>query len=528
MDLSRTLSPAQAAIVVLALARSGLLRLYRPDQLASIASALARYGFGPGVGPTVGSACYPTAPAIVDDTGRWTMRQLDGWCSGLADTLRRRGVSAGDRVGLLGYNSAAFYATAVGASRLGADVVYLNTGFTADQIADVARRYPMRLAVSDPELAERLPRGLPVLPLAGPGADGRAGSPRLPVPGRASRHVILTSGTTGAAKGVPRTGGGPESVLAMLSGLPLRVRRTHLVAAPMFHAWGWLHLLLTMLLSSTLVVARRFDARDVLGLVERHRCEVLVAVPVMLRRILDLPADVRSRYDTGCLRVVAVSGSALSADLAHEFMRAYGDVLYSLYGSTEAGFATVATPEDLWTAPGTAGRPLPTVRVRVADGYGRTCPPGVPGVVMVAGRDAVPLGAGREVRTGDLGWIDAHGRLYLGGREDDMVIVGGENVYPAVVEHALERHPDIVEAAVFGAPDRTLGQVVVAHVALRTGATATPGDIRSWCRGQLAPFQVPRRVVVHERLPRNATGKVVTSVLADADALTDRPGWLSR
>jgi fatty-acyl-CoA synthase len=220
--------------------------------------------------------------------------------------------------------------------------------------------------------------------------------------------------------------------------------------------------------------------------------------------------EIRRRYDVTSLRMVVVSGSALSGRLAHAFMDEFGDVLYSLYGSTEAGFASVASPADLRAAPGTAGRPLPAVSVRVVDAQGRTCPPGVPGSIRVSSRDAVPTGDDGDamVRTGDLGWLDEAGRLFVGAREDDLVVVGGENVYPIVVEHALERHPDIAEAAVVGAPDRVLGQVLVAHVALREGATATPTAIWTWCRAQLAPFQVPRRVVIHDRLPHNETGKV--------------------
>jgi acyl-CoA synthetase (AMP-forming)/AMP-acid ligase II len=320
---------------------------------------------------------------------------------------------------------------------------------------------------------------------------------------------MLTSGTSGEPRGVARTGGGLASVVALLSGFPLRVRETHLIAAPMFHGWGWLHMLLSMLLRSTVVVTRRFDPERILALAERERCHVLVAVPTMLQKIMDLPARVRRRYDTTSLRVVAVTGSALSPRLAEAFGREFGEVVYSLYGTTEAGFATVATPTDLRAAPGTAGRPLATVHLRVVDDQGRRCPPGVPGVIHVDARDAVS-DTGRDagaVRTGDVGWFDHAGRLFVGGREDEMVIVGGENVYPVLVENLLGSHPDIADAAVVGTPDPVLGEVLVAHVVLRDGSTASPAAIRRWCRDRLAPFQVPRRVVIHDRL-RNETGKV--------------------
>jgi fatty-acyl-CoA synthase len=515
------LTPRETLTGTAALARSGLVRAYRPDHLLRVGLGLARYQLGPGMGPTAGAAFYPDAIAMTDDAGSVTMRQLDARCSAVAHGLSRIGMSAGDAIGILARNSAAVYEAAIGASRLGLDVAYLNTGFTGDHVAELVERYRLRLLVHDAEFADRLPTAVPRMPTEDDRSAGGTSVARIaaesahPVapPSRQSRHIILTSGTTGAPRGVPRSGGGIDSIIALLSGLPLRARETHLLAAPLFHAWGWLNMMLTMLLSSTVVLTRRFDPERTLALIERERCHVLVAVPTMLQRIMDLPAGTRRRYDVSSLRVVAVSGSAVSGPLAYAFMAEYGEILYSLYGSTEAGFAAVATPVDLRTAPGTAGRPLPLVRVRVADAYGRTCPPGVAGSIRVSSRDAVQTDdAHRDdasVRTGDLGWIDQAGRLFVGAREDDMVIVGGENVYPIVVEQVLERHPDITEAAVVGAADRVLGQVLVAHVAMRDGGTATPAGIHAWCQAQLPPFQVPRRIVIHDHLPRNETGKVI-------------------
>jgi fatty-acyl-CoA synthase len=470
------------------------------------------------MGPVVADTFYPTAQAMVDDAGVLSMRDLERRCDAVAQGLSAAGLWRGDGVGLLARNSAAFYEVAVGASRLGLDVTYLNTGFTADQIADVVERQAVRAVVYDEEFTDRVPAQVLGIPTTGAASiatmavAGRAGAVRAPT--RPSRHTILTSGTTGAPKGVPRTGGGVDSVLALLSGLPLRVRERHLIAAPMFHAWGWLHMMLSMLLSSTVVVTRRFDPERVLALVERERCHVLIAVPAMLRRMLDLPAAIRRRYDTTSLRVVAVSGSALSGRLAREFMDEFGEIVFSLYGSTEAGFATVASPADLRAAPGCAGRVLPTVTVEVLDERGRPCAPGVPGAITVSSRDTVVVGGDADhpavARTGDFGWFDADGRLFVGARADDMVIVGGENVYPVTVEHVLEDHTDVVEAAVVGTPDRVLGQALVAYVRLRAGSATRADDIVRWCGQHLAPFQVPRRVVVVDQaLPRNETGKVV-------------------
>jgi fatty-acyl-CoA synthase len=509
-------NPSDGLTAARALLRSGLIGVYRPDRLARIWLGAARYRFGPAVGPIVGVDVYPNEPGVIDDEGRLTMRELGERCSAVASGLSRAGLSTGDAIGLLARNSAALYEVAVGASRLGLDVVYLNCGSSAAQVDRIVERQRLRALVYDREFTNRVPRGvlsICTLPDSSGGLDVaamvRAPARPLSPPSQPSRHIILTSGTTGAARPIARTGGGSRSVIALLSGLPLRVRETHLIAAPMFHAWGWLHMQLSMLLSSTLVLTRRFEPERVLALVDRERCQVLVAVPAMLRGMLDLPPGVRRRYDTASLRLAVVSGSALPADLAERFREVFGDILYSLYGSTEAGYATVATPADLRAAPGTAGRPLPGVRVMVLDGDGHPCPTGVVGAIHVSGPDAVS----GVVRTGDVGWFDAAGRLFVAAREDDMVIVGGENVYPAEVEDVLLRHPDVADAAVVGVPDRALGEILIAHVVPRPGGTVDPAAVRDWCRDRLASFQVPREVVVRRRLPRNETGKVVKRTL---------------
>lgn len=535
------LTPAETLTASRALWRSRLVRLYRPDHLARIGLAVARHGMGPAMGPRVGATLHPGAPGMVDDDGTLSMADLDTCCSDVADRLQDSGLVPGDPVGILARNSAAFYAGMVGASRAGLDVTYLNTGFSASQVADVVEGRGLRAVLHDPGLADRLPRPGgdvdPALPLS---LWTSGDPPPLPSPrerGHRSRHVILTSGTTGRPKGASRTGGGLGSVLALLSGLPYRVRETHLVAAPAFHAWGWVNTLLTMLLSSTTVLTRSFDAEHVLRLVETHRCHVLVAVPAMLQRIMDLPPAVRARYDTSSLRVVALSGSPLPGPLARAFLDEYGDVLYNLYGSTEAAFATVASPADLRAAPGTAGRVLPGVRVEVLDESGAPCPSGVPGAIRVTSADTArgdtgdtgrTVGSGDSggsggtaaerpdrAMTGDLGWFDSKGRLFVGGREDDMVVSGGENVYPVVVEQTLREHAGVADVAVVGVPDADFGQALRAHVVRRAGSQVGAEDLRTWCKDRLAPFQVPRSVVWHDALPRNETGKVVTSRLRE-------------
>ncbi len=509
--------PGPQALLTAALgfARSGLLRPYRPDRVPQLGWGLLRYGAGPAFGPLLGASVCPDRLAIIDDDGAVNFRDLEARCTAVAGGLAAR-LPAGGTVGLLARNSAGFYQAMVGAARAGLDVVYLNPGFSAGQVAEVVAARGIRVLVHDEEFAGKVPPEVAGIPVSGGegvsiqqmAAGQLPGGGSLPLL-RRTRHTMLTSGTTGQPKGVPRAGGELASVISLVSGLPVRARERWLVAAPLFHAWGWLYALLSMMFCSTLVLTREFTPEGLLAVAEREQCQVLVAVPTMLGRVMSLPPRARRRMPA--LRAVLVSGSALPARLAGEFMEEFGDVLYSLYGSTEAGYVTVAGPADLRAAPGTAGRPLPLVTVRVLDARGAPVPPGATGMVWVSSRDiAGPAASGPAggVSTGDLGWLDGDGRLFIAGRADDMIISGGENVYPGEVESVLQQHPGVLEAAVTGHPDPDYGQVVVAHVVVSDEAVLAGEGLRDWCRQRLAPYQVPKQFIAHGRLPRNEAGKV--------------------
>lgn len=512
------LSPQETRDVIVALWESGLVRHYHVTDLLALSAQVANHGLGPGMGPALAARVYSDELAFIDGDARLTSAQLQRRCDATAEALTQVGFQAGDRIGLLARNGVDFYCLLVGASRAGIDVGYLNTGFVPAQIADVCESEGLAaVAVSD-DLADRVPPEVTHLRLTDLTTGSMASDPGLrerlralvPATSR-SRHVILTSGTTGRPKGAARTGGGVDSIIALVSGLGLRARQKHLMAAPMFHAWGFSQTLITMLLSSTIVTAPRFDAEETLALIERERCEVVIAVPAMLQRIMNLPAETRARYDCSSLHTVAVSGSQLPAELALRFMAEYGDVLFNLFGSTEAAFATVASPADLRAAPGTAGRPLPGVSVRVVDADGRDCPAGTVGAILVGSGTSLES----TVAIGDRGWFDAEGRLFIAGRDDDMVVTGGENVYPIVVEEVLRRHPAILDVAVVGAPDERFGEVLVAHVVPAADSDVELSELREWARGELAPFQLPSRLVRHDELPRNATGKVLARQLRE-------------
>jgi fatty-acyl-CoA synthase len=295
-----------------------------------------------------------------------------------------------------------------------------------------------------------------------------------------------------------------------------------MIAAPMFHSWGMLHFALGLSLSSTLVLRRKFDPEGTLSATAQHEATALIVVPVMLSRILELPQETIDLYDLSRLRVIAASGSALPGELATKVMDRFGDVLYNLYGSTEVAWATIATPKDLRAAPGTAGTPPRGTVLRIVDEDGRPVPRGETGRIFVGNEMAFEgyTGGGNKdvldglMSTGDVGHLDEAGRLFVDGRDDEMIVSGGENVFPREVEDLLAAREEVEECAVIGVPDAEFGQRLKAFVVLRDGASMTAEAVQEHVKANLARFKVPREVVFLDALPRNATGKILKRELS--------------
>ena len=515
-----------------ALAQTGIVRPYRPDRVYRLARTLLHWGTGPAGGYVGLADRMPDAVGVVDDLGPLTFGEIHRHTNALARGLAGFGVREGDAVAVLCRNHRWFVEVTVAVAKLGADVLYLNTAFGGPQLAEVVERERPRVVVHDAEFAallagppgERLvawhddaePADAPTV------ADLVAGhdDADLAAPEREGRTVILTSGTTGTPKGASRGSGTFTAAAALVSRLPMRHGWKVHVAAPLFHTWGWAHLNLSMLIGSTLVLRRRFDPEGFLAAVSEQGCEAAVVIPVMLQRVMDLPEPVRRRYDLSSLRVLAVSGSALPGDLSTRWMDSFGEHLYNVYGSTECAWATIASPTDLRQAPGTAGRPPLGTRVELFDDSGRPVSGGV-GRIFVGNPmlfEGYTGGGSKEtvddlMATGDVGRIE-DGLLFVEGRDDDMIVSGGENVYPLEVEDCLARHDDIADAAAIGVADEEFGQRLRAFVVVRDGAELTEDDVRDHVKAHLARYKVPRDVWFCGELPRNATGKVVKRELA--------------
>ena len=516
----------------------GILRPMRPDKLLRVADALRRWGPTPAAGYTISTIRHPNQLAIIDELGTLTFADVHRRTNALAHALSDAGVKAGDGIAIMCRNHRGFVDAVVATSKLGANALYLNTAFAGPQITDVVKREQPAALIYDAEF-EGLTRD------AGEGRkrfiawhDGGeapkdplledligAGTPSdVTPPAEKGRVVILTSGTTGAPKGAQRKQ--PESLdpaAALFSKIPLRANERTLIAAPMFHSWGFVHFTLGMGLGSTLVLRRKFDPEDTLSAVAQHECTALIVVPVMLQRILELPAETIDKYDLSALRVIAASGSALPGEMAIKLMDRFGDVLYNLYGSTEVAWATIATPEDLRAAPGTAGRPPRGTVVKLLDEKGDEVAPGATGRIFVGNEmafEGYTGGGGKQnvgglLSSGDVGHFDAAGRLFIDGRDDEMIVSGGENVFPREVEDLLHDHEAIDEVAVIGVEDEQFGQGLKAFVVRCGGSSVSEDDLKDYVKANLARYKVLCEIVFLDELPRNATGKVLKRDLAE-------------
>ncbi len=527
--------------VLKALLDTGMVEPVRPDKAVRSVAALRRWGPTAAAAYTGAAIRHPERLAIADERGALTFSEVHRRTNALAHELAAAGIGEGDGVAIMCRNHRGFIDATVACSKLGATALYLNTAFAGPQISDVLAREDAVAVIYDEDFANLVADGsrerLRFVAWR-EGEHAAAGGEQLiedliargdpgevAPPVEKGRVTILTSGTTGAPKGASRKQ--PDSVMpaaALFSKIPLRARETTMIAAPMFHSWGFAHFTLALPLASTLVLRRRFDPEETLKAAAQMRATALALVPVMLQRIMELGPETISRYDLSALRVVALSGSALPGELATRAMDQFGDVLYNLYGSTEVAWATIATPADLRAAPGTAGRPPLGTVIKLLDEQGRAVPGGASGRIFVGNEmqfDGYTGGGGKEIvdglmSTGDVGHLDEAGRLFVDGRDDEMIVSGGENVFPREVEDLLSDHADIEEAAVIGVPDEEFGQRLKAFVVGREAAELDEQTVKDYVKHNLARYKVPREVVFVEQLPRNATGKVLKRELAGA------------
>lgn len=534
-SLART--AARAALegrALVTMVRSGAIGIESPQKMLGVAKAVRDFG-------TVG-ACVRIAairggenPAIVDDRGELSYAEFDERINRLANSLRDLGLKAGtDAVGILCRNGRAPLIACFAASRAGLRCVWLNTGFAAVQATAVCEREGVDLLIHDAEFTELVDGVNPGMGKYVASADGTGpdtldaliatGSPELPpAPERPGKLILLTSGTTGTPKGAPRAE--PKGFVipaGVLERMPMKASGSVIIGPPVFHGTGLLLTLVAVALGSKLVLRSRFDAAQLLDDIEAHGADTICVVPIMLQRVLALGDEEIAKRDTSSLVAAFTAGSQLHSDVALQITERLGDVVYNLYGSTEVSVATLATPDDVRKAPSSVGRPALGVTIRLFDDQDREVPPGESGRIFVA--TTTPFegytGGGHKqvidgmMSTGDVGHFDEAGRLHIDGRDDDMIISGGENLFPREVEDLLIEHPGVNDVAIIGVPDDEFGQRLRAFVVVADGASITAEELKNHVKKSLARFKVPREVVFLPELPRNPTGKVLKRELA--------------
>ena len=523
------------------MARAGVIAPMRPDKYLRIVSAMQRENMAITSGFAAAAQRCPDRAGLVDELGILTWRQIDRRADALAAALQALPGGQPEVIGLMARNHRGFVDALIAANRIGADVLLLNTSFAGPAMAEVLEREGEGKSVAviyDEEFTEVVDRavaGRPDTARIVAWTDGPVNYPTLErliaehgdrEPQRASakgRVILLTSGTTGTPKGASHSGGDPGVLKSILDRTPWRTEQPVVVVAPMFHAWGFSQLVFAASMSCTIITRRKFDPEATLELIDRHRATGLCVVPVMFDRIMELPTEVLDRYSGRSLRFAAASGSRMRPDVVIAFMDRFGDVIYNNYNATEAGMIATATPRDLRAAPDTAGRPAEGTEIRILDAELHELPVGEVGSIYVRNStqfDGYTSGQTKEFHegfmcSGDVGYVDDAGRLFVVGRDDEMIVSGGENVYPIEVEKTLAAHDDVAEAAVLGVDDEKFGQRLAAFVVLRPGAAATPEELKQHVREHLANFKVPRAITVLDELPRGTTGKISRKELQD-------------
>ena len=495
---------------------------------------------------------HPDRPFAVEGERRLLWGEMVARRNRLAHALVARGLRSGQHVAIHAVNSLENLLAGAAIRAVGGVPVPVNHRLVADEVAyilddsDAVAVFVgdafVPLAESVRPAARRVRHwffleetrrdwGEPLDDLLAPGEPGRLPPECQPVLGAG---IIYTSGTTGRPKGALRRAVDPDITRRNMEALGVAdPDQVHLLAGPLYHAAPAGFAFYTSLVGGTVVVMRRFDAAEALRLVARHRCTTTFMAPTLLKRIIDLPADVLARADVSTLRAVVVAGAPCPMSVKEQVLRFLGPVLVEFYGSTELGVNTVLGPEDMLRKPGSCGTAAPGVELAILDDEGQPLPPGQPGELHVRRNAGVFDGyykkpeataeaaRGPWLSVGDVAYVDAEGFYYICDRKRDMIISGGVNIYPAEIEDALHRHPDIEDVAVFGVPDEEWGERVHAAVQLRAGARLSPDELIRFARAHLADYKAPREVSFHPQFPRDTAGKLIKRVLRE-------PFWAGR
>ena len=494
-------------------------------------------------------------PALVDEAGTTTWAELDDRVNRAVEVLRGLGLVTLDALALMSGNRREFFEVFLAAGHGGWAVVPVNWHWVAEELAYVVGNSSSKVVLVDArfvdvatearadertsdvrawvvlgsaELDDGLPEGFLDWEDLLADASGTA-----PADTSMGGPMFYTSGTTGFPKGVRSTlstTGTPSAILELIShsftdmlGLP--PEGVTLIVGPAYHSAQWVFSVFPLLRGSTVVMRHRFDAAETLRLIDEHRVTNVHLVPTQMIRMLQLPDEVRDRFDGSSLSTVFHGAAPCPEATKRAMLDWWGPVVSEYYGGTEGGFLTLISGDDWLERPGSLGRPVDNIEIQVLDDDGRQCPPGTPGQIWFRSllgtdfeyhNDAEKTEAahrrGGFGTLGDVGYLDEGGFLYLSDRKIDMVISGGVNIYPAEIEKVLHHHPAVADVAVFGVPDAEMGESVAAAVELVPGTEGTDAlrdELLDHCHEHLARYKAPRVIEFHDELPRTATGKLL-------------------
>jgi acyl-CoA synthetase (AMP-forming)/AMP-acid ligase II len=491
---------------------------------------------------TAHASKHPDRLAVVvgdsEDAGRLTYAELEERSNRLARALLARGVQSLDRCTTVGYNAPEHSVIGAALRKMVAVALPMNYRLTAEEMGYQLEHSESRVVFAGSELVDRVEvaaRRCPVLQLRV--AWGRQSLPEgwlaledllaegTPEPpeveaGLTGPSMTYTAGTTGNPKGAYRAQGtDPGVIQSYARWFDLRPGDVHLVAGPLYHSAPAAFAAFTTILGGTNVVLRRFDAESALAAIERHRVQTTFMAPILLQRLVGLPPDVRTRYDLTSMRAIVVAAAPCPFEVKRNVMEMFGQVLYEFYGSSEVGCNAVMRPEDQLRKPGSCGRPVEGVEIRVLSDDGHELPAGETGELFIQSPQVITeywrnpdatsaARRGDHFSVGDVGYLDDEGFLYIVDRKRDMVISGGVNICTTEVENAIHAHPDIWDVVVIGIPDAEWGEAVHAIVQPRPGASLAGDELIPWLHDRLADYKRPRTVEVRAELPRDEAGKI--------------------
>jgi fatty-acyl-CoA synthase/long-chain acyl-CoA synthetase len=505
---------------------------------------------------TAHALTQPDKPAVIDDRPdgqvfQLTYAELNEQANRLANVLLGLGVVPGEsKVVWCGQNSVGLVVMVNAARKLGVTAVPLNYRLSDEEAAYVVDHCDATVVYVDAEFAALFERiraevakvqHVLVFDGAAPGREIPAGfldvdaamaaataaEPELPADTEPGATMIYTSGTTGKPKGAFRRGTSPgaaQQSAAMLAHIGYRPDDVYIPTGPLYHSGPGGFMGIALVLGQTIVIQRKFAAEDWLRLADTYRVTSTFSAPTPIRMICNLPEEVKARYDVSAMRRMIANAAPWSFALKQMYLAYFpGDSLFEVYGSTELGVNCILRPEDQLRKPGSCGKPAPMVEVKLFDDDGNEVTgtgPDHTGELFVKSpsvfadyykqHDKYLSDQKHGYQTvGDIAYLDDEGYVYICDRKKDMIISGGMNIYPAEIESALEHHPDVLEAAVFGVPSEEWGESVHAIVVCREGATMSDEQVRDFARQHLASYKVPRTVTFMDELPKTGSGKIL-------------------